>query len=174
MKLPKPFRFLGVLLVLGLVLSACDDATVDLSTTSSLLTQVPDDTAGEQSATTTSEATGTTSPVLVGAAVDSYEVIARESTNNGEILYIVIPQRAYTDVDLENFVGDLIESGAATWGVEIFDDVLAVDAFRKVEAERSEEEVTLLEQHHFVSLVNGNTIRYQGPFEESGEIAIGS
>ena len=174
MKLPKPLRFFGVLLVLGVVLSACDAETANLSTTSSLLTEAPDDTAGEQRATTTSEATATTSRVLVGAAVDSYEIIARDSTSNGEILYIVLPQRAYTDVDLENFVGDLMESGAVTWGAEIFDDVLAVDAFAKSEAERSEEEVALLEQHHFASLLNGNTIRYQGPFEESGEIAIGS
>jgi hypothetical protein len=175
MKLAQGSRWVAVPLLLGLVLTACDDQAADLSTTSSLLTQGSGPIGGEQPTTTTpAESAVTSGSILVGDSVDSYEVVARESTADGEILHIVIPQGAYTDVDLENFVGDLLESGAVTWGAEIFDDVVAADAFRKAEAERTEDEVALLEQHHFVSLLNGNTIRYQGPFEESGEIAIGS
>ena len=174
MKLPRVARLLAVLLALGLALSSCDGQTVDLSTTSSLLSVGTPAPPSVESTTTSTEATRPVSPTLVGDAVDGFDIVARESTDDGEILYIVIPQGAYTDVDLENFVGDLIESGTANWGAEIFDDVLAVDAFRKASAERTEEEAELLEQHHFVSLVKGNTIRYQGPFEESGEFAIGS
>ena len=174
MKLPKVPLLLAVLLVFGLALSSCDGQTVGLSTTSSLLNvgTAPPPSVG--STTTTTESIVTTSPTLVGDTVEGYDIVARESTADGEILYIVIPQGAYTDVDLENFVGDLIESGTASWGAEIFDDVLAVDVFRKASTDRTEEEAELLAQHHFVSLVSGNTIRYQGPFEESGEFAIGS
>lgn len=174
MKLAKVAWLLAVLLVSGLALSSCDGQTVDLSTTSSLLSVETTAQPSVESTTTTTETTVTVNPTLVGETVDGYDIVARESTDDGEILYIVIPQGAYTDVDLENFVGDLIESGTATWGAEIFDDVLAVDAFRKASTERTEEDVELLEQHHFVSLISGNTIKYQGPFEESGEFAIGS
>ena len=174
MKLAKVPRLLAGLLVLGLALTACDGQTVDLSTTSSLLSVGTVTPPTVEPTTTTTETPETASPTLVGDNVDSYDIVARESTDDGEILYIVIPQGAYTDVDLENFVGDLLESGTATWGAEIFDDVLAVDAFRRASWERTEEEVALLEQHHFVSLISGNTVRYQGPFEESGEFAIGS
>ena len=38
----------------------------------------------------------------------------------GETLYIVIPEGAYTDVDIENFVVGLVDSGEVTYGAEIF------------------------------------------------------
>ena len=174
MKLAMAARLVAVVLVLGLALFACDEQQVVLSTTSSLLSVTTTEAPRVEATTTTTQPEETASPTLVGETVFGYDVVARELTDDGEILYIVIPQGAYTDVDLENFVGDLIESGTATWGAEIFDEASAVDAFRKESSIRTEEEVELLEQHHFVSLISGNTIRYQGPFEESGEFAIGS
>ncbi len=175
MKPHGPRRIVVLSFFLVLATAACDNAVVDLATTSSL---IGDGAGVSQSTTTTPPGPTTTSTttvgVLVGSAVDSYEVIARKSSGAGEVLYIVIPQGAYTDVDLENFVGDLIENGAATWGVEVFDDVLAAEAYQKDEAARTDEEKTLIEQHHFVSLIDGDTIRYQGPFEASGEFVIGS
>src|SRR5687767_14753256 len=100
------------LLVLGLV--ACDDGeTTDLSTTSSLIASP---TTGGEVATTTTVAAGgdTTSTTLVGQAVAGHEVVARVSDPAGETLFIVIPPGAYTDVDIENFVVGLVDSGEIT------------------------------------------------------------
>jgi hypothetical protein len=115
-----------------------------------------------------------TSTTLVGESVGSYEIVAREPGTSGEVVYIVIGPGAYTNVDLENFLLDLYESGVATYGAEIFSDPAAVDAYLKAEADRTPEEVALIEQYHLASLVAGTTIRFQGPFAEFGETVIGS
>jgi hypothetical protein len=163
---------LAVSLVIGL--AACNGAdTVDLSTTSSVISGQPP--AGE--ATTTSVEPGgstTTVTTMVGQTVDEYEVVGRESDATGETIYVVVPPAAYTDVDIENFVLDLFERGTATYGAEVFNDVAAADAFRKPEAERSEDETALIGQHHLASLVEGTTIVFRGPLAGSGETVIGS
>ena len=171
MNLPKITRVLAGLVVMALFLSACDSEEAELTTTSTLVTEAP---APADSTTTTVEPSEATTSTTVGSSVASFDVVAREAGDAGDIVYIIIPQAAYTDVDMENFVGDLLEDGIATWGAEIFDDIVALEAYQKDEADRTEEEVELIDQHHFVSLVNGDTIRFQGPFEASGEILIGS
>ncbi|MCH8984235.1 MAG: hypothetical protein IH943_09095 [Acidobacteria bacterium] len=171
MNLPKITRVLAGLVVMALFLSACDSEEAELTTTSTLVTEAP---APADSTTTTVAPSEATTSTTVGSSVASFDVVAREAGDAGDIVYIVIPQAAYTDVDMENFVGDLLEDGIATWGAEIFDDIVALEAYQKDEADRTEEEVELIDQHHFVSLVNGDTIRFQGPFEASGEILIGS
>ncbi len=166
---------LGLFGLLILALAACDDGeTTDLSTTSSLVSSPTTGAGGE--ATTTTVATGgdTTSTTLVGQQVAGHEVVARVSDPAGETLFIVIPPGAYTDVDIENFVVGLVDSGEITYGAEIFDDNGAVDAYRKPEAERTEGETQLIDQHHFASVQNGTTVVYRGPFADSGEFVIGS
>ena len=171
MNLPKITRVLAGLVVMAMFLSACDSEEAELTTTSTLVTEAP---APADSTTTTVAPSEATTSTTVGSSVASFEVVAREAGDAGDIVYIIIPQAAYTDVDMENFVGDLLEDGIATWGAEIFDDIVALEAYQKDESDRTEEEVELIDQHHFVSLVNGDTIRFQGPFEASGEILIGS
>jgi hypothetical protein len=159
------------LLALTLLLVACDGEEAALTTTSSLVT----DPGEEGSPTTTVAPPGDeTSTTLVGEAVGSYEIVAREPVTDGEVVYIVIGPGAYTDVDLENFILDLYEGGIATYGAEIFDDAAAADAYLKAEEDRTAEEVALIELHHFASLVGGTIIRFQGPFTASGEFVLGS
>jgi hypothetical protein len=172
--MPSKTLRLGLFGLMLLGLAACDDGeTTDLSTTSSLVSSPT--TGGEVATTTTVSAGGdTTSTTLVGQAVPSHEVVARVSDPAGETLFIVIPPGAYTDVDIENFVVGLVDSGEITYGAEIFDDAGAVDAFRKPEAERTEGETQLIDQHHFASVQNGTTMIFRGPFADSGEFVIGS
>ena len=170
----KTLRF-GLFGLLVLALVACDDAeTTDLSTTSSLISSPTTGGGGAATTTTVAAAGDTTSSTLVGQQVAEYEVVARVSDPAGETLFIVIPPGAYTDVDLENFVVGLVDSGEITYGAEIFDDSGAVDAYRKPEAERTEGETQLIQQHHFASVQNGTTVVYRGPFADSGEFVIGS
>jgi hypothetical protein len=89
-------------------------------------------------------------------------------------LFIVIPPAAYTDVDIENFAVGLVEDGTITYGAEIFDDAAAVEAYRKPEAERTDADNQLIQEHHFASVQNAGVVVFQGPFAESPDIIIGS
>jgi hypothetical protein len=172
----KSRTVLTVVAVLGLTLAACDEGEVALSTTSSLVTGTTE--APSAPATTTApednEDDTVTSTTLRGETVASFEVRARISTDDGEILYILIPEGAYTDVDLENFVFDLIESDESPWGAEVFDDEAAIQAFAIPEEQRTEEQQQSLDEHHFVSLIEGDTISFRGPFSEFGEYVLSS
>jgi len=169
---PKLIRYGVLFALLAVVVSACDDGAAELTTTSSLVsatTPVP------ESPTTSVTLSGdSTTTSLIGEAVGSSEIVARESEPAGETLYIVVPPGAYTDVDIENFVLDLLEEGTVTFGAEIFDDASAVDAYRKAESERTDAETALVEQHHFASLEDGTTIHFRGRFASSGSQSIGS
>jgi hypothetical protein len=167
-------NLLALFLVLTALLAACDGDEPELTTTSTLVGGTGAE--GEEPTTTTSApaAGSTTTTTLVGEAVAQYEIAAREPVDGGEVIYVVIPPGAYTDVDLENFVLDLYEQGIATYGAEIFNDQTASDAYLKAEAERTPEETTAIAEHHLASLVGGTTIVFRGPFAESGQHTLGS
>lgn len=170
-------RFLIAALIplVGLIVSACSDDVGELSTASSLVTGAASAASGSTTTAVEDGGSGlTTATSLVGETVTSYDVIARFSDDNGETLHILISGGAYTDVDLENFIGDLKDGDPELWGVEVFDDPGAVDAFVIPEEQRTVEHQGLLDRHHLVSLVEGDTIVYRGPFSELGQIVIGS
>lgn len=165
--------FVPLALAVALLAAACNNDGAVLSTTSSLITGTTEAAATAETTTSTTQASAATT-VLQGETVSTYEVVARISSDNGETLYIVIPPGAYTDIDLEGFVGDLKESDPDLFGAEVFDDPDAVQAFVIPEEQRTEPQQQLLDEHHLVSLVGGDTIRFQGPFEDIGEHIIGS
>ncbi|MEX1038071.1 MAG: hypothetical protein WDZ96_04345 [Acidimicrobiia bacterium] len=172
----KPFKMLKILALasaVSLVVAACDSGEVEpeLTTTSSIVGQT---TAPDPDVTTTLGGDEMTTTTLVGQAVDSYDVILRESTDDGETLYIVVPPGDYTAIDLENFVGDLIDGDDDLESVEVFDAEEALDAFLKDESEQTASDLALIDTHHLVSLIDGRTIRFQGPYADEGEYAIGS
>jgi hypothetical protein len=165
-------RYGALCAFLALLLAACDGDAAELTTTSSLVSTPTS--AGEAPTTSVTPGGEATTTSLIGQAVGDSEIVARESDTAGETLYIVVPPGAYTDVDIENFVLDLIEDDVVAFGAEIFDDAAAVDAYRTPEAERTEEQSDLVDRHHFASLENGTTIQFRGPFESSGSYVIGS
>lgn len=160
-------------IAVSLVMTACDNGDVEpeLTTTSSLVGQT---TAPDPDTTTTVGGDETTTTTLVRQSVDSYDVVLRESTDEGETLYIVVPPGDYTAIDLENFIGDLIEGDDDLESVEVFDDEAALDSFLKEESEQTAGDLSAIDAHHLVSLVDARTIRFQGPFADEGEYAIGS
>lgn len=171
-------RWIALIAVVGMVLVACSGDDAELSTESTIVTggtnapvtttTVDDD--GDDGATGTT----TTPTTLAGQAVTDFEVVARFPNDDGEERHYVIPNGAYTDVDLENFVFDLLEADPDLYGAEIFDDAAAAEAFQVEEAERSEEETELLARHHFVTLIGRDRIEFNGPFSEFPGGAIGS
>ena len=172
MKRTRILRFIGLAGLIGLTLSACDSGTeVELTTTSSVVTQT---TPPDVDSTDDGSGTEATTTTLAGQTVSSHEVVLRESTDDGEILYILIPPGDYTDVDLENFVGNLVENDEDVSSMEVFDDAAALDAFLLDTADQTAADLVLISEHHLVTLVERNRIIFRGPYEEVGEIVIGS
>jgi hypothetical protein len=169
-------RWIALLAVFALVIVACDGDDAELSTDSTILTgPSATDPATEATTTTVAGSDGSSPPTtLTGQAVASYDVVAEIPNDNGVAQHIVIPEGAYTDVDLENFVIDLIEQNPDLYGAEIFDAASAAEAFVVPEADRTEEQTALLERHHFVTLTGRDRIDFRGPFAEFPGGAIGS
>lgn len=172
MRVPRTFSSVMVLIAIALIVASCDSGSADLTTTSSMVVTTNPDTGS--TTTSVEPGDGSTTTTLVGQEVSGFDIVARESSTAGETLYIVIPPGAYTDVDIENFVRDLYESGTATYGAEVFNDAATVDAYRKDPADRTADDEALIALHHLASLEKGSTIRFQGPFEGTGQMAVGS
>lgn len=169
-------RLLALISLLALVAAACNGDEPELSSDSTIVTGGSDTTAPPGSTTTTGPGSDGTSPptTLVGETVTEHEVVEEIPNDDGVERHIVIPNGAYTDVDLENFVIDLIEQYPDLHGAEIFDDAAAAEAFLVPEDERTEEQVALLERHHFVTLTGRARIDFRGPFADFPGGAIGS
>lgn len=162
--------------LVAVALAACSDDEAQITTTTldaSLLTTTtttPSTPGDDQTATTGSTDT-TAEP---SDEVESWEVINRQSTEDGETLYILIPPGNYSDVSMENFLGDLLADETAVSGVEVFDDRAALDAALKAEDERTADELQAMEDHHLVSLVDGREVAFQGPMSDYDDFVIGS
>ena len=169
-------RLLACSIILALLVVACSNDEPELSTDSTLLTGGTNAPAATTS-TLSSIEDGDDEPTtetLVGEAVSEYTVVERIPNEEGEELRIVIPNGAYTDVDLENFILELLDEDPTMYGAEVFDDEAAAEAFSVAPADRSDEQEELLDRHHFVSLIGRERIEFRGPFSEFPGGAIGS
>jgi hypothetical protein len=169
-------RWIAVFAVLALIVVACDGDDPELSTDSTIVTgstNTPPATGG--ATTTTPGGDGTSPPTsLAGEQVSDYEVVTEIENDNGVERHFVIPNGAYTDVDLENFVIGLIDEQPDLHGAQIFDDAAAAEAFLVPQADRTPEEQELLDRHWFVTLTGRARLDYRGPFSEFTGGAIGS
>lgn len=164
-------RSILVAFAAALALAACSgDSDATTTTVPGGGTAAPSD----STTTSTTAPTDATSTTIRGQTVTNYQTVARLSTANGEVLHIVVPIGGYTDIDLYNFIADLKAADPDLWGAEVFDDAEAATAFSTAEGLRSEAQATLVRNHHLVSLVSGDTLRYQGPFASFGESILGS
>lgn len=173
-------RLISLAALLALFAVACDGDDAELTTDSTIITGTTDTQApGDTTTTTAGSDDGSEDPVspsttLVGQPVTEYDVVHEIPNEDGVARHIVIPNGAYTDVDLQNFVFDLLEADQDLYGIEIFDDEAAAEAFLTPEPERTEEEAELLDRHHFVSVTGRARLDYRGPFSEFPGGAIGS
>lgn len=170
-------RLLAVLAAVVLVVVSCDSGDVELSTGSTIITSGTN--APVSSSTTVDEGGDTsdgasTPSTLVGQAVSEFTVFARFPNDNGEQRYYVIPNGAYTDIDLKNFILELIDTDRELYGAEVFDSAEAADVFQIDEADRTDEEKDLLDRHWFLTLEGRDQIVFRGPFSDSPGGAIGS
>lgn len=160
----------------ALALAACNEDAADVTTTTidaSQLTTTTTSVADTPPETDPENGTTETTPP-VGDTIESYEIISRQSTDEGETLFILIEPGEYTDVSFEGFLVRLLESEPSLVGAEVFDDRVALDASLKVEDDRTADELQALADHHLVSLVGGREVRFQGPLTEFDDFVIGS
>lgn len=172
----KKSTILATVVVLGVLASACNSDDAVITTTTADASQLTTTTTAPASDTTTppdtSDTTGTT--VQPGDPVDTYDIISRQSSEDGETLYILVPPGDYTDISIENFLGTLLEEDPAVFGAEVFDDREAIDAALKAESERTADELQAIEDHHLVSLRSGTQVEFQGPMSDFDDFVIGS
>lgn len=168
-------RLLVGIVLLALLAVACDSGDAELTPGSTLITG---GSPGSSTTVTTAPEAGSTtlSPptTLIGQPVGNYEVVRSINHDDGITQHIVVPEGAYTDVDLENFIIDLLESIPQLHGAEVFDSAAAAEAFIVPAESRTDEQNALLERHHFVTLVGRESIEFNGPFSEFPGGAIGS
>lgn len=168
-------RRLLVPLALALVVAACNGNDAELTTSSTIVTG-PSATDAPASTTSTSvgDVTSPTGTSVASEPVGSYQVVSETTNDDGVARDIVIPEGGYTDVDLENFIYDLLDAYPDLYGAEIFDSADAADAFAKAEADRTDADQALLDRHHLVSLVGRDRFVFRGPFSDVSGGAIGS
>ena len=181
--------FCTVAVVLSMLASACGggDAPELVTTTSRVVTTAGPTTTAPPLATTAAPTTTVEDPAesateppeeeeaVVREPEDIvYSVVRQEATRDGNRLFVQISPGDYTEVDLENLVLSVYEEREDLYEIHVFDNREAVGALIKAEGERTPEEAELLERHYLVSLLEGDTIRFQGPFADLEGFRIGS
>lgn len=164
--------FLAITVVL---VAACTPEEAELTTTTTTTT-LADATTAPSDETTTTEPEDTDDGDSADApAIEDFEIVVRSSATAGETLWILIDPGDYSDIDLENLIREVVDDSEVTLaGINVFDDLVALEAGRIDEADRTDEEQTLVDEHFLVSLVDGAIIRFEGPYSEFGETAVGS
>lgn len=161
-------KHLAVIVVIALTLGACSrQDPPELTTT----TTTSPTTAPETTTTTAEDSTSTTT----APTIESYEVVIKSSTDGGQVLWVVVPPGEYSSVAVESLLARVIEeTGGPIWEVHVFSDPEALEAARIPAEDRTEAESELVANHYLISLIEGNTVRFQGPFADLGEYVYGS
>ncbi len=160
---PRPAILAAALLV---VTASCEVETpIPPVTTTSVVT----------SPTTVPVQTSTTAAVSpIGTEIDEYSILYSETDTVGLRLDVLVAAADYTDRNLENFVIQLIEDVDGLIELNVFDDVIAADAFRIESELRTEDQTLALQQHFLASLAEGNQLTFRGPFSPAGSMVVGS
>jgi len=171
-------RRLTTLFAVVVLVAACSPEEAELTTTTTTVASGSTTTAPAEDETTTTTAGSEDdddSDADAGPAITEYEIFVRSSSTAGETLWILVEPGDYTDIDLENLIRELVdESDVTLAGINVFDDLAALEAGRIEEDARTADEQLLVDEHFLVSLVDGAIIRFQGPYAEFGETAVGS
>ena len=174
-------RRLIALLAAVVMVAACSPEEAELTTTTTTTPTESTTTEPADDSTTTTvdedgeDEDGDEDGDASEPTITDYEVVVRGSATGGETLWILVEPGDYTDVDLENLIRELVdESDVTLAGINVFDDRDALEAGRVDPDARTEEEQELVDDHFLVSLVDGAVIRFEGPYSEFGETAVGS
>jgi len=167
-------RRLISLALIAVVAAACSPEEAELTTTTTTVQSTTTTVADDPTSTTAADSENGDSTEAEPAITD-HEVVVRSSGTDGEVLWILIDPGDYTDIDLENLIRQLVDESEVTLaGINVFDDLEALEAGRVDDEGRTADEQALVDEHFLVSLVDGAVIRFEGPYSEFGETAVGS
>lgn len=174
-----------------LVLGACggDDSTSDTTsapaeaspTTSTTVTQVAETGAGT-SGTEVSVAEGAVEPEGEGdtqegsdttlpPAIPPYEVIHRLIVDDRTTLVILVEPGAYSTVQLENLVHDVVDTYSPNTAI-VVDERDAADL--AIKDDLTPEEQSVLDARTFLRIENGVDVTFHGPYADAGGMTVGS
>ena len=100
-------------------------------------------------------------------ATPGYTEVFREPGLEGDVAYILVPPGEHDAEALEVLVRQLIAEDSGVWGLEVFDNEEAVEA--GLSRLLSAADLALLNEHHLISVIGRQSIRFQGPYSELGE-----
>jgi hypothetical protein len=172
----KQVLIVGVALVSIAACSHGDDTgesstTVPASITTLAQTSSPAGTATDQ----TTSSTTTTSTVDLALSFPKYSIISRESSDNGDIVVVLLDQSSYeslSDIDVHNVISDLVEQFAPVYEAYIVETQAAADAL--FVEDPTDAEKTALNNGYVAKLEEGFRIVYQGPLKAEGVAILGS
>lgn len=170
---------LVLVLLLSLVLVACDrEADGDVTTTVPAPTTTSD-AATEETTTTTAveepvvEETTTTTPAPPSVIELAYQVRFRGVTDGRNVVVLQIEQGTATDVALETLARGALDEFEPLAELHVVDAEEAVELVRLDPGSLTDEERSVLDQHHLLS-VREAVLTFEGPFSDLGEFILGS
>ena len=113
------------------------------------------------------EGSDTTRP----AAIPPYEVIHRLIVDDRTTLVILVEPGAYTTVQLENLVYDIVDTYSPNMAI-VVDDRAAADL--AIKDDLTAEEQSTLDARTFLRIENGVDVTFHGPYADAGGMTVGS
>lgn len=169
-------RLAALLLVLSIALVGCNrESGQDVTTT---LPGPTTTTAPPASTTTTSEAPAQAEATTTTEAAPSvielaYQVRFKGVTDGRNVVVLQIEEGTATDVALETLAREALEEFEPLAELHVVDAEEAVELVRLDPASLTDEERSILSQHHLIS-VRDAVLTYEGPFADLGEFVLGS
>lgn len=191
----KAARWAVLAIAVVLVLGACggDDSTSETTsapaeaspTTSTSVTEMVEaaaDPSGTEAPVAEDAAEGAVEPEGEGEAqegsdttlppaIPPYEVIHRLIVDDRTTLVILVEPGAYTTVQLENLVYDIVDTYSPNTAI-VVDDRAAADL--AIKDDLSPEEQSTLDDRTFLRIENGVDVTFHGPYADAGGMTVGS
>ena len=187
MTLRRAVLAIAVVLVLGAcggddstsaTTSAPTEASPTTSTTVTEMTETSADTSGPEVSVAeganvpeaeedVQEGSDTTLP----PAIPPYEVIHRLIVDDRTTLVLLVEPGAYSTVQLENLVYDVVDTYSPNTAI-VVDDRNAADL--AIMDELTTEEQAVLDARTFLRIENGVEVTFHGPYADAGGMTVGS
>jgi len=104
-------------------------------------------------------------------AIPLYEVIHRLIVDDRTTLVILVEPGAYTTVQLENLVYDVVDTYSPNTAI-VVDDRAAADL--AIKDDLTAEEQSTLDARTFLRIENGVDVTFHGPYADAGGMTVGS
>ncbi len=128
-----------------------------------------DDDSEDGSVGTEDATTAATTATVSG--LPTYEVVHRMIEDDRETLVIVVEPGAYSAVELENLVYDVVERFVPSAAI-VVDDRTAADL--AILEERTEDDQRQLDTHTLLRIENGVEVSFYGPYADIPGLTVGS